>query len=285
MCRLLGLTAGRRDVDVKYWLTSGPDSMKAENRRNPDGAGVGWFDAGGTPHVLKATGDALAEGSFDKRVDRLTGRTFVTHVRDATTGHDSVVNTHPFDIDGTLIAHNGGFGDLTAVDHHLGDYLSLVHGDTDSERYAALIVKEADAHGGDVGLGMVAAATWLARNVPLYSLNAVVIRDGRLWALRYPDERALHVARRVVQPSTGRPDDGWNGSSDVARHQVVSGSIASIVVVASERIDAEPDWLMLQSGELITVDPNLTITSRLALTESPSRLLHLAGHDPNDEAF
>lgn len=38
MCRLFGLTAGRREVGVKYWLVSGPDSMKVENRCNPDGA-------------------------------------------------------------------------------------------------------------------------------------------------------------------------------------------------------------------------------------------------------
>ncbi len=285
MCRLFGLTAGRREVGVKYWLTTGPDSMKVENRRNPDGAGVGWFDRDGKAHVVKQAGEALAVGSFDSRVDRLTGDTFVTHVRDATAGRDSVANTHPFDINGILVAHNGGFGDLSEVDAHLGDYLSLVHGDTDSERYAALIAKEADAHGGDVGLGMVVAATWLARHVPLYSLNAVVIRNGWLWALRYPDERALHVARRVVRPSSGRPEDGWNGSSSMARHQVVAESSTPIVVVASERIDDEADWLMLQPGELVTVDPDLTITSRLAITEAPQRLLTLSGKDPNDENF
>ena len=44
-----------------------------------------------------------------------------------------------------------------------------VQGDTDSERYAALIAKFADEHG-DVGEGMIAAANWLADTVPMYSL-------------------------------------------------------------------------------------------------------------------
>lgn len=285
MCRLFGLSAGHGQARAKFWLITAPDSMADEGRRNPDGAGIGWFDGDATPHLQKQAGPAPQDRDFLSDAATVTASTMVTHVRDATAGSRDFRNTHPFLVDGLLVAHNGGFGDLDVVDAHLGDYLHLVQGETDSERYAALIAKEAAAHDGDVAAGIVAAATWLSRNVPMYSLNTVVIKGGRLWALRYPDERALHLARRVVHPTTGTPDDGWSGSSAVARHQVAAGAELPIVVVASERIDDKDDWRMLQPGELLAVDEELTITSTLAITSPPAHLLHLAGHDPNDEAF
>ena len=285
MCRLFGLTAGPGQVHAKFWLLTAPDSMEHEGRRNPDGAGIGWFDRDATPHLQKQAGPAPEDQDFLAHAATVTASTVVTHVRDATAGSRDVRNTHPFLVDGLLVAHNGGFGDLAAVDAHLGDYLRFVQGDTDSERYGALIAKETAAHDGDVAAGIVAAATWLSQNVPMYSLNTVVIQEGHLWALRYPDERALHLARRVVHPTSGAPDDGWSGSSAVARHQMVAGEETPIVVVASERIDGQDDWRMLQPGELVAVDEHLTITSTLAITSPPAHLLHLAGHDPNDEAF
>lgn len=285
MCRLFGMHSGQTAVSVKYWLTQAPDSMAAEGQRNPDGAGIGWFDAERRPHVVKQAGALDEDSDVLRHAVDIHARTVVSHVRDATAGQDTKANTHPFEIEATLMAHNGGFGDLAKVDAELGDYRRLVTGDTDSERYAALIVKEAENHGGDIGLGILAAAQWLARHVPMYSLNTVVIRDGWLWALRYPDERALHLARRVVTPSTGAPDAGWSGSSAVAAHQVLSDRETPIVVVASERIDDADDWWMLQPGELITVDPNLTITSRLGLTSPPRHLVALNEADPNKENF
>ena len=61
-------------------------------------------------------------------------------------------------MNGRVMAHNGGFGELARLDERLGRYAGLVLGDTDSERYFALITKQAEAAGGDVGGGIAAAA-------------------------------------------------------------------------------------------------------------------------------
>lgn len=285
MCRLFGMTAGTAEVHATFWLLDAPDSMADQNVRNADGAGIGWFDVDGVAHLRKRPGEALADKGLRERAEEVDVVSVVTHVRAATAGSDNIDNCHPFEMDGLLVAHNGGFSDLKAVEAQLGDYRDLVHGDTDSERYAALIAKETSVHDGDVGAGIVAAADWLRTHVPLYSLNTVVISKDGMWALRYPDQRALHIARRVVHPGTGAPDDGWQGSSSLAGHQVVGTSETPIVVVASERVDDSPDWLMLQPGELIAVDRELTITSRLALHGPPKQLLVLSEKDPNRESF
>ena len=41
-------------------------------------------------------------------------------------------------------------------------------GDTDSGLYFALITKETDAQGGDVGAGITAAASWIAARLSAY---------------------------------------------------------------------------------------------------------------------
>ena len=286
MCRLFGLNAGQSEVRAEYWLVTAADSMAKQSVRNTSGAGIGWFDDSPTPHVVKHPGPAKADTELTHTAEAVTANTIITHVRAATAGSETLANTHPFLVDGLLIAHNGGFGELAKVDAHLGADAAAIHGQTDSERYAHLIAKETRARNGDVAGGIVAAADWLSRNVPMHSLNVVVIADGRMWALRYPDERSLHFARRVLKASVDdSPDFTWGGSSAVARHQIVAAGEAPVVVVASERIDRSEDWLMMQSGELISVDESLTITSSLALRHAPAHLVTLEEHDPNHEGF
>lgn len=283
MCRLFGIAAMRR-VHLNFWLRDAPDSVGVQSRRNPDGAGIGWYD-GRELHVVKQPGPAAADADVRRAAGSVDAVTAVTHVRAATAGSRATVNTHPFEFDGLVIAHNGGFGDLPAVERHLGKDAARLRGDTDSERYAALIARETRRHGGDVSAGIAAAASWLSRHVPLYSLNTVVISAEGMWALRYPDQRALHYARRVVRPVAGAPDRGWEGSSALASHQVIARRETAALVVASERIDGGDDWLMLMPGELVHVDRQMTVVSTLALTRPPKDMVAIEESDPNDESF
>ncbi len=282
MCRLFGINAGDREVHVEYWLLDAPDSMLVESRRNPDGTGIGWFGTGDdTPHVAKQPRSAFTDRTFRQEARSVRARTLITHIRAATAGHDALVNTHPFVVDGRIMAHNGGFGDLAAVEAQLGDYAAALQGQTDSERFAALIAKAAADRGGDVGAGITAAASWLADNVPMYSLNCLVAAPGNLWALRYPDQRALHVARRRIDPASG----ALQASSALAAHEVHVAEPTEVVVVASERVDDGEDWRMLEAGELIHVGPDLSMTSRLVLERPPAHLHLLDEADPNIDTY
>ncbi len=281
MCRLFGINAGDHEVHVEYWLLDAPDSMLVESHRNPDGTGIGWFAADGAPHIDKAPRSAFTDSTFRRKARAVRARTLITHIRAATAGQDAIVNTHPFLFDGRIMAHNGGFGDVAAVDAQLGDYAAGVKGQTDSERYAALIAKAAAESGGDAGAGITAAASWLADHVPMYSLNCLVATPGNLWALRYPDQRALHVARRRVDPGTG----ALQVNSALAAHEVHAAEPTEVVVVASERVDDGEDWRMLEPGELIHVGPDLSMTSRVVLDRPPAHLHLLDEADPNIDTF
>ena len=53
------------------------------------------------------------------------------------------------------------------------------------------------------------------------------------------------------------------------------------VVVASEELDGESGWRMLEPGELVHVRPDLSIRSAVVLTEPPARLVPLPADNPN----
>jgi predicted glutamine amidotransferase len=195
-------------------------------------------------------------------------------VRWATAGGRTVQNTHPFAMQGRIMAHNGGIGELPRLEEQLGSYASLVLGDTDSERYFALITQQTEAHGGDVGAGITAAASWIAEHLPVSSLNTIVAAPGELWALRYPAAHALHILDRPAGPEL------HVRSATSSMHAPALKDTPS-VVVASEELDGESGWRMLAPGELVHVRPDLSVHSTVVITQPPARWVPLPADNPN----
>ena len=292
MCRLFGLTAGTARIQATFWLLDAPDSLEIQSHRNADGSGIGYFGPAGEPVLDKQPEPAFSDKEFTHAAKQAESSAFVAHVRWASTGGRSVANTHPFAMEGRIMAHNGGLGDLPRLQERLGDYARLVLGDTDSERYFALITQQIDAHGGDVGAGIAAAAGWIAEHLPVSSLNAVVAAPGELWALRYPDAHALHVLERPADsadgsaagrgsPGPGSPAGGLHVRSTTSSFHVPALAEAASVVVASEELDGETGWRMLAPGELVHVRPDLSVESEVVITRPPAHLVPLPAGNPN----
>src|SRR5271166_2068160 len=230
MCRLFGLTSGTVPARVTFWLLDAPDSLEVQSHRNADGSGIGFFDAAGAPVLDKQPEPAFSDEEFVREAREAKSATFIAHVRWATAGGRTVQNTHPFAMQGRIMAHNGGIGELPRLEEQLGSYASLVLGDTDSERYFALITKQTEAHGGDIGAGITAAASWIAEHLPVSSLNTIVAAPGELWALRYPGQHALHVLERPAGP-------GLHVRSATSAVHVPDLDGTASVVIASEELD------------------------------------------------
>ena len=279
MCRLFGLTAGAARVTATFWLVDAPDSLEVQSRRNADGAGIGYFSPEGEAVLDKQPEPAFRDREFAQAARRAQSTAFVAHVRWATAGGRTRRNTHPFGMEGRVMAHNGGFGHLPQLDAVLGSYARLVLGETDSERYFALITKETDAHGGDVAAGITAAARWIGAHLPVSSLNAIVAAPGELWALRYPGQHALHILERPAGAGGGQP--GLHVRSATSLVHAPGLAEEASVVVASEELDGESGWRMLEPGELVHVRPDLSVESRIAVPEAPAQLVPLPPGNPN----
>lgn len=282
MCRLFGLHAGTNVVTATFWLLDAPDNLSEQSRRNPDGSGLGVFDAQGKPQVHKDPIAAWQDAEFATEAHELTGTTFVAHVRYATTGSHDVVNTHPFLQDGRIFAHNGVLEGLDVLDARLRELgtADLVLGQTDSERVFALITASTRAHGGDVTAGLVDAMKWLADNVPIYAVNILLSTATDLWALRYPESHELWLSDRRKPPAQHR----FNLRTNRIRAESQNLHQQPSVVFATEPMDDAVRWQLLEPGELVHVDAGLQISRDLVLPDPPRHLLREDQLSPSAQA-
>ena len=278
------MSGGEEPVSAQVWLLDASDSLAAQSHSNPDGTGLGIFDADLLPVVDKAPISAFEDADFAEEARHERSRIFIGHVRFASKGELTTENTHPFVQDGRIFGHNGVLGGFDRLDEELGPELSLLEGQTDSERFFALITKEIRRRDGDVRAGIVAACTWISKEVPMYSLNMVLATDSELFALRYPDNNTLYVLDR---------DPGGHGEGEDPLHHssrlgttVKSEDAAEqrVVVVASEPMDDDPGWRALEPGELLHVDSELAINSEIALPHEPVDLIQLHHLDEKAQA-
>ena len=269
MCRLFGLHADRRVVTATFWLLEAPDNLVEQSKRNPDGTGLGVFEAGGKPVLFKEPVAAWQDSEFATEAHELTGTTFIAHVRYSSSAALEVRNTHPFLQDNRIFAHNGVVTGLDVVDTRLRELgvEELVQGETDSERVFALITAGIRKHDGDVGAGIVDAVGWLAETVPIFALNVLLSTATDMWALRYPETHELYMLdRRDVSDRHLRMD-----SRRITAHSEHLSEHAS-VVFASEPMD-DDDWQLLAPGELVHVDADLRPTRQLAFPDPPKHQL------------
>jgi glutamine amidotransferase len=273
------MSGGPERVGATFWLLEAPDSLARQSYREPDGTGLGYYDENGRPKVFKQPLPAYEDHQFAMEAQEVSSRTFVAHVRYASNGGLTHENTHPFEQAERLFAHNGVIGDVPALEQELADAMSMVKGQTDSERYFALVTREIE-RAGDVGEGLVAAARWISENLPVFALNCVLITESDLFALRYPDVHELHVLERAAGGHGGNRYLDHASARGMVR--VRSGDLATrpAVIVATEPMDEDGGWHELASGELLHVGPDLKVETTKALEHPPAHQLTLADLDP-----
>jgi glutamine amidotransferase len=275
MCRLFGMSGGAQPLRAEFWLLDAPDSLTVQSHRNPDGTGLGTFDPRGHAVVHKEPISAFSDADFAREARRESSRTFLAHIRFASTGALTLANTHPFEQEGRLFAHNGVLTGLPQLEEELGEDRVLLKGETDSERLFALITRETRRRRGDVRAGIVAAVSWVAEHLPVYSLNLILSTESDLFALRYPETHQLYVLDRAAgghrggQPLHHRSSLGTRVHSEEAAQRPV-------VVLASEPMDDDPGWRLLESGELLHVDAELEVSFAIALPDPPTHRLELS---------
>jgi glutamine amidotransferase len=276
MCRLFGMTGGTHEVQATFWLLDATTSLLLQSETQPDGVGLGTFEADGTPSVYRKPVPANRSQTFIAGAHKVRSCTFLAHIRHATKAEPRLENTHPFEQHGRLFAHNGIVGDVPELRSRLGRHLELIRGETDSEHYFTMITKRIDEHGGDVTAGITAAAQELAADISLYSLNMVLTTPNDLWALRYPETNELYILERSIGGFD--PGGGFDERSASGTMRVQAGELSFLpaTVIASERMNANLAWRLLEPGELVHVDSELRVTSTIAVPEPPAHMIDLS---------
>jgi glutamine amidotransferase len=284
MCRLFGLHAGAEDVDATFWLLDAPVSIAELSHRNADGYGLATFATDGELDVVRRPVRAADDEAFAARARATHAAIYLAHVRYADTGPVALSNTHPFIFDGRAFGHNGVVSDLAELETRLGGDRALLTGQTDSERFFALMTATIREHDGDVRAGIVATTTMLAQEISLYSLNFLLATPRELWAFRYPEHNHLYVLSRVPGGPRGDQPLDERSAHGTIRMRAREGTQRSLVVVASEPMDEDLGWEELASGELLCVGPDLVVQREVILSEPPRKPLTLAGRAADSQA-
>jgi predicted glutamine amidotransferase len=238
MCRLLGVVAAQAAPIVELVPDELP-RLEALADVHPHGWGVASAGEPAGLRVVKAPERAATSQRWAEGIGTSTDAALL-HIRQASPGMPHVeVNTHPFLADGMAFAHNGHAhptATLDALSAGAGGPRPL--GDTDSERYFALVRMAAR----DMLLdrALLDAARRITTSARATSLNALVLTEHALTAIAWWDEPVIRT--------------GGDGETD-RDYRLWYRVAADRVVVASAFVaDDGPTWQELPHGHSLTID-------------------------------
>lgn len=272
MCRIFGFRSVLQS-QVHRSLVSADNALMQQSDRHPDGWGVAYYNAG-APHVIKSVATAMDDHLFQRVSGIVASETVLAHLRKATQGSLSIINTHPFQYGPWVFVHNGNLAGFSAIREELVSLVPpvlrrFILGDTDSEVLFYLL------------LGHMAQRHELHRvGYPLHDVIASV---------RATVEQVVALTGEPCLHDQGTPEDTYltfaltNGRTMVA-HQggkplywtthktrcpdrdhcprfgpeceapMGSGNFVKHLVVSSEPLQGDNVWTPLHPYEVVGVD-------------------------------
>lgn len=281
MCRIFGFRSVIQS-QVHRSLVSADNALMQQSGRHPDGWGVAYYNCG-APHVIKSVATAIDDNLFRRVSGIVTSETVLAHLRRATQGGLSIINTHPFQYGPWVFVHNGNVGRFAEVrDEIIGRIPKVLRrfilGDTDSEVLFYLL------------LANMAKRCDLAR--PGYPIGELIL------AMRETVAEIVELSGPLCENDDGPPDSTFltfvitNGTTMVA-HQggkalhfttykrrcpdrdscpsfggecesPTDDGYVKHLVVSSEPLQGENVWTGLGVGEIVGVDWRMQLTRALA---------------------
>jgi len=278
MCRIFGFRSVIQS-QVHRSLVSADNALAIQSERHPDGWGVAYYNAG-APHVIRSVATALDDVLFRRVSGIVSSETVLAHLRKATHGDISILNTHPFQFGPWVFVHNGTIGRFSEHRSELHRRISpllrrFILGETDSEVFFYLLLghmarrTELQRPGFPIADVIAAIADAVADIVnvvgPINPLDdgstdatwlTFVITNGTTM-VAHQGGKPLHFthhkvrcSERDVCPSFGAECE--NPSSD---------GFVKHLVVSSEPLHGENVWTPMQPGDIVGVDWRMQITT------------------------
>lgn len=254
MCRLLGVIANRA-VDLEFSL----GRFKNYAASNQHGWGLGWYE-NGTTRIYKEAGLASSDPAYDQRAHEVHSKIIISHVRQATEGKPARVNSHPFQCQNWLFAHNGSVPRERLLGRLTETYKKDIEGQTDSEIYFRWIL-QCVSEKGNVVEGIKKALAEIAgtnSSRDTRGLNFLMSDGLRLYAFRLSNPESLNyysLYYLLRNPGERQPSEFISKeTSALVRSKSLAGERA--VLVCSEKLTDE-NWQEIKPGQLLVVGPDL----------------------------
>jgi predicted glutamine amidotransferase len=273
MCRLFGF----RSVipsKVHRSLIAADNALCTQSERHPDGWGVAYY-VDGAPHVVKSASTALDDHLFHHLSGIVSSETVVAHIRKATVGSNSILNSHPFQFGRWVFAHNGAIPEFTGVRPQLEREIDpklarYILGETDSEVVFFLFLTILSRRGS------------LRREVEMDELADTLrdtvdcvreLCDGRkdctpsILTLLVTDGTSLAATRngRDLFCSTYKTRcedrDTCQSFSEVCEAPSAAGSVNHFIL-SSEPLGGHNVWCEVPEGNVVGVDARMRMVNR-----------------------
>lgn len=264
MCRLFGF----RSVipsQVHRSLVAADNALAVQSERHPDGWGVAFY-VDGSPHLTKSAAGAMDDALFRRVSGVVSSETVVAHIRKATQGNLTVLNSHPFQYGRWVMAHNGDIPSFAASRAKLEEAIAprlrrFILGETDSERVFFLFLTELSRFGelsGRFGLEEVVPALAaavktvreLADDSEHRSLLTLLVTNGQTMAAHHGGKELYFSTwkRRCADRDT------CPSLSKSCESAMASGGSVNHLLIASEPLQGENVWESLGEGDIVGVD-------------------------------
>ncbi|MBN95291.1 MAG: class II glutamine amidotransferase [Deltaproteobacteria bacterium] len=155
MCRIFAFKS-RVSLKVQRSLVKADNALQIQSEKHPHGWGISYYLTNELePHEVKSLDPASTDDRFRKVSEFLTSHAVLAHVRKATVGDLSLLNTHPFHWNGWSFCHNGTMFGFDSIRDRFEEriaprFLPLIQGTTDSEVLFFLVLTALEKSGFDV---------------------------------------------------------------------------------------------------------------------------------------
>lgn len=271
MCRLFGF----RSVipsQVHSSLVSADNALMIQSEEHPDGWGVSYY-VGGAPHIIKAVSTAISDSLFQHVSGIVSSETVIAHLRKATQGSKTIINTHPFQYGSWVFAHNGNVRNFDLIKDEVRSKIApvlrrFILGETDSESIFYLIL------------------THIARRIDLQRPGCSI--DVVAESVRDAIEELCTICGAYSHNNAGPPTDTYlsflltNGSTLLSHHggkdlyystyknrcsvrelcpslspeceNPTQSGFINHLLISSEPLQGENIWLKMEPGQMVGID-------------------------------
>jgi glutamine amidotransferase len=255
------------------------NALLRQSTMHPDGWGVAYYH-GGCPHVIKSVQTAVDDRLFQTVSGIVASETVVAHLRKATAGELSILNTHPFQFGKWAFAHNGNIKDFDQKREKLIEKISPVYkrfvlGKTDSELIFFLIISNlaryVDVHRFDVGVSNVFSAI----HDSLRSICEIAEIEGQVdgpsnhtylsFVLTNGQTLVAHHGGQKLHFSTHKTKCSQRKAcpflTESCESETLPGGHINHLIVSSEPLQGENVWRELKYGETVGTDSQMALSS------------------------
>lgn len=272
MCRLFGFRSVINS-QVHSSLLHAENALHDQSQRHPDGWGIAYY-LERVPHLVKSSDTALNDQLFKRVSGVVSSHTVMAHIRKATQGEHTILNSHPFQYGNWIFAHNGNLNNL---ERHRGDLLDLISpglrkfilGNTDSELiFFILLTKIQKNHSLDTtdipidllkinienALRKIVFITGplINRERPKPNENYIsfLLTNGRVFLGFQGGQPLKYCTHKTKCPER----DDCPHFSNICESPTAPGRKINHLIFTSEKIEGVNVWNTMEPGDLVGVD-------------------------------